>query len=175
MDTISSRENNNIMPMVGVIVGALALLLAIYPIVKLTSVNKTLAEQSEKIAKIDQVEATATSAQSAADKANTDIRKLQTQTQEAINTVGTMIGETNAKVAKLEEARKAPVVAPGAKGAKGAEAGPGPGEYKVKQGEGGSAIARKLGVSLSALQAANPSVNWNKMQPGQILKVPAKK
>ena len=46
------------------------------------------------------------------------------------------------------------------------------GEHKVTAGQTGSAIAKARGVSLAALKAANPTVNWNKLKVGQVLTIP---
>ncbi len=46
----------------------------------------------------------------------------------------------------------------------------GPGEYVVAKGDTLGAIARKVGLSVKALQELNPGVNPNKMQIGQRLK-----
>lgn len=51
-------------------------------------------------------------------------------------------------------------------------AGPG-GDYKVAKGDIGASIARKHGVSVKALVAANPSVNWSKLKVGQTIQIPA--
>lgn len=172
MDTISSRENTNILPLVGVIAGVIALALAVVALVKVSSANKTLAAHEEKVQKIDAIESQASTAAAAADRANADIRKLNTQTQDAVNQLGTMIGEVRTSVTKIEESMKKPAAV--AKG-KGEPAVAGPGEYIVKKGEGGAAIARANGVSLSDLQAVNPNVVWTKLHPGQKIKLPAKK
>jgi LysM repeat protein len=171
MDTISSRENSNIMPLVGVIAGVLALVLSIVALVKVNTVSTKLAAQEEKVAKIDAIEASASTAASAADKANADIRKLTTQTQDAVNQIGTMIGEVRASVTKLEEAQKS---RPAAKGAKG-EVVAGPGEYVIKKGDTGMSVSKANGVSLSDLQAVNPNINWNHLSIGQKVKLPNKK
>jgi len=47
------------------------------------------------------------------------------------------------------------------------------GEYKVQKGDFGTTIAKKAGVSLTALKAANPSVNWSKLKVNQVLAIPA--
>ena len=47
------------------------------------------------------------------------------------------------------------------------------GEYKVAKGDVGDSIAKKHGVSLKALTAANPSVNWSRLKVGQTLQIPA--
>jgi len=172
MDTISSRENNNIVPLVGVVAGVLALALSIFALVKVSSANKTLAAHEEKVQKIDQIESQVGAASAAADKANNDIRKLTSQTQDAVNQIGTMIGDIRTAVTKLEEGAKKPAAA---KGAKGEPAVAGPGEYLVKKGDSGMSIAKGNGVSLADLQTVNPNVNWHKLAVGQKIKLPAKK
>jgi LysM repeat protein len=47
------------------------------------------------------------------------------------------------------------------------------GEYKVQKGDFGTTIAKKAGVSLAALKAANPGVDWNKLKLNQVLNIPA--
>ena len=54
MDTIS-RENNSMLPMGGVIVGAVALIIGGYAAISLSKVNRTLAAQAEKVARIDDI------------------------------------------------------------------------------------------------------------------------
>lgn len=46
-------------------------------------------------------------------------------------------------------------------------------EYKVQKGDTGASIAKKHGVSLSALKAANPTVNWTKLKVTQAIQIPA--
>jgi tetratricopeptide (TPR) repeat protein len=48
-----------------------------------------------------------------------------------------------------------------------------PRTHVVASGETEAAIARKFGIKLSALQAANPGVNPNKMRVGQPLNIPS--
>jgi LysM repeat protein len=47
------------------------------------------------------------------------------------------------------------------------------GEYKVQKGDIGTSIAKKAGVSLAALKAANPSVDWSRLKINQVLAIPA--
>jgi tetratricopeptide (TPR) repeat protein len=47
-----------------------------------------------------------------------------------------------------------------------------PRTHSVAAGETEAAIARKFGIKLGALQAANPGVNPNKLRVGQILEIP---
>lgn len=44
--------------------------------------------------------------------------------------------------------------------------------YKVVSGDTGNTIAQKLGITFAQLQTANPGVNWNNLQIGQVLQVP---
>jgi len=47
-----------------------------------------------------------------------------------------------------------------------------PTTYTVQQGEWFYQVARKFGVSVAQLQAANPGVNPNFLYPGQVLNIP---
>ena len=111
-------------------------------------------------------------ASASADKANSGVAKLQTSTQDAVTQLSGMIGETNGRVTKIEEAQKARPVA--AKGKSGEPAVAGPGEYIVKKGDTGASIARANGVSLTDLRTVNADINWNKLSVGQKVKLPKK-
>ena len=169
MDTISSRENSNILPVAGVIIGVIALLLSIIAFVKVNSANTKIAAHDEKFTALDsQVSAASISVE----KANSVLTGLRTSTQDAVTQLSGMIGETNGRVTKLEEAQKARPVA--AKGKSGEPAVAGPGEYIVKKGDTGASIARANGTSLTDLKTVNPETNWNKLSVGQKLKLPKK-
>jgi LysM repeat protein len=171
MDTISSRENSNILPVAGVIIGVIALLFSIIAFVKVNSANTKIAAHEEKLTTLDTQVSTASAS---AEQAKTDIRKLTQQTQDAVTQLSGMIGETNGRVAKLEESQKArPVAAKGKAGA-GEAAVAGPGEYIVKKGDTGASIARANGTSLTDLKTVNPEINWNKLSVGQKVKLPKK-
>jgi LysM repeat protein len=168
MDTISSRENSNILPVAGVIIGAFALLFSIIAFFKVNSANTKIAAHEERFTTLESQVSTASAS---ADKANAGVAKLQTSTQDAVTALSNMIGETNGRIAKIEEAQKARPVA-GPKGASTAVAGPG--EYIVKKGDTGASIARANGVSLTDLRAVNGDTNWNKLAVGQKVKLPKK-
>jgi LysM repeat protein len=170
MDTISSRENSNILPVAGVIIGVIALLLSIIAFVKVNSANAKIAAHDEKFTSMD---AQVSTASASAEQTKADIRKLTSQTQDAVTQLSTMITEAGGRVTKLEEAQTARPAA-SAKGASKEPAVAGPGEYVLKKGDTGASIARANGVSLTDLQAVNPGVNWNKMPVGQKLKLPKK-
>ena len=162
-------------PFAGIVVGVLALLVGAYGAIKASSLQKTVAAQEEKVAKIDGIEAQASSASAAADKAARDIVSLNRSTQDAFNTVAQNLGNIQASITKLEEAAKkpAPAAAAGKKGS-GEPVVAGPGEYVIKGGDTGAKIARAQGVSLSDLQAVNPDVNWTHLHVGQKIKLPKK-
>jgi|UniRef100_UPI00404B8637 LysM repeat protein len=170
MDTIS-RENNSMLPVGAIIVGVIGLLLGGYSAIKLSSVNRTLAANEEKMARLDTLEAQVSTASAASEKAGRDIVSLTRSTQDAFNQMGPMLADINGKIAKLEEAPKASVKT-GAKG--GAPAVAGPDEYIVKSGDTGAKIARAKGVALSDLQSVNAGVDWNHLAIGQKLKLPKK-
>lgn len=49
-----------------------------------------------------------------------------------------------------------------------------PTTYTVQRGEWLTQIARKFGLSVNQLLAANPGINPNLLRPGQVLRIPAK-
>ena len=181
MDTIS-RENNNMLPIAGILVGLVGVVLGGIALAQASKANRGVSEHQPRIDKVDAMESQVSamesqvsSAAAAADKAAKDVRDLTRSTQEAFNAVGGKLGEFQTSITKIEDAMKKPVVVADKAGKKSGPAVAGPGEYLVKAGDGGTKIARTLGVSIQDLQAVNPGVNWNKLSVGQKLKVPAKK
>jgi LysM repeat protein len=174
MDTIS-RENNNMLPIGGILVGLVGVVLGGIALAQASKANKGVAEHQPAIEKVAALETQVGSASGTAEKAAKDVRDLTRSTQEAFNAVGGKLGEFQTSITKLEDAMKKPVAVEKAGKKGGGPVVAGPGEYVVKAGDGGTKIARSLGVSIGALQAVNPGVNWNKLAIGQKLKVPAKK
>jgi LysM repeat protein len=70
------------------------------------------------------------------------------------------------QITALQKVATAPKAAANGKSAAPA----GPGEYSVAKGDTLGGIAKKVGLSLKALQDLNPGVNANRMQIGQKLK-----
>lgn len=174
MDTISRDSNSSMLPVAGVILGAIGLLLGGYSAISLSKLKTRLDEQDAKLTRIDAIESSATSAASSAEKASKDIQSLTRSTQDAFNTVAGELSKLQTSVSKLEEAAKKPAVAASTK--KGGEpVVAGPGEYIVKSGDTGMRIAAAQGFSVGDLQAVNPGVNWSSLKVGQKLKLPAKK
>jgi LysM repeat protein len=174
MDTIS-RENNSMLPVGAVIVGVIALLLGGYAAISVSKANRAIADQQAKLERLEALETRVDNAAQQAGNAVKNVQDLTRSTQNAFNDIGPLIGSLQVSVNKLEEAAKKPAPAPAAAAKKGSEpAVAGPGEYVVKAGDSGMKIATANGVSISDLQAVNPGVNWNRITPGQKLKLPKK-
>jgi LysM repeat protein len=181
MDTLSRDSSNSgsILPIAGVIVGGLALVLAIVALVKLSTLQKTVLAQADQVAKIESIESEAHSASAAAAKASSDLSSLRSGIQAPFDQIGTAIGEIKARVTAVEEAQKARAAAPAAKAGKGA---PGVvtgtvdanGNYTVAPGDNLSKIAKKFAVRVDALEAENPGLDPTKIKIGQKIKIPKK-
>jgi LysM repeat protein len=171
MDTIS-RENNSMLPMGGVIVGAVALIIGGYAAISLSTVKRTLAAQQDKVARIDDIATQVASASAASDKAARDIQSLQASTQSAVTQIANELAAIHEQIKHMEEAHTARA---SAKGPKGEPAVAGPGEYIVKAGDTGVKIARANGCSLADLESVNAGVSWTHLKVGEKLKLPEKK
>jgi LysM repeat protein len=175
MDTIS-RENNSMLPMVGVVVGAVGLVIGLYAAISVSKLKVTVTGQADKIARIDDIAAQVTTAQGASDKAARDIASLQSSTQGAVTQIAQDLAGIHEQIKHMEETHVAKAAARGAKGGGGGEPPvAGPGEYIVKAGDTGVRIAHANGCSLSDLEAVNPGVVWSHLKVGEKLKLPEKK
>ncbi len=178
MDTLSrdSNSSGSILPLVGVIAGGLALVLSIVALVKLSTLQKTVASHDEAIVKIGTLE---TDIRSVAAKSDSDLKGLRDGFQNAFNQVGQTIGVIQGQVTKLEEAQKARAAAPagkGGKGGKGVVTGTvdADGNYVVAPGDTLSKIAKKFATRVDAIEAENPGLDPAKLRVGQKVKVPKK-
>ncbi len=173
MDTIS-RENNSVLPIVGVGAGVLALILAAVALVKISSAKTDLTKLiDDNTNRVSAVESQVSSSAATVEQTRNLANRLQTDTQNAFTAVAEQLGAIRGEVAKVQEAlTKAPKAAAG--GSTKAAAVAGPGEYIVKKGDLPSKIAKANGVSVEALKAANPNVAWNRLAIGQKIKLPTK-
>ncbi|MEI6107619.1 MAG: LysM domain-containing protein [Opitutae bacterium] len=175
MDTLSrdSNSSGSILPLVGVIAGGLALVLAIVALVKLSTLQKTVAAQGDEVAKIATIEA---EVRSAAAKSETDIKGIRTGIQGALDQVGAEIGTINGKITKIEEAMKARAAAPAGKGGAGVVTGTvdANGNYAVAPGDTVSKIAKKFATKVDHILAENPGLDPSKLKVGQKIKIPKK-
>lgn len=184
MDTLSRDSNNSgsILPIAGVIVGGLALVLAIVALVKLSSLQKTVAAQADEVAKIASIETEARSASTAAAKVDADVKALRNGIQAPFDQIGTAIGEIKARITVVEEAQKARAAAAPAKGGKAGAAAGGVvtgtvdanGNYAVAPGDTISKIAKKFATKVDAIEAENPGLDPTKLKVGQKIKIPKK-
>jgi LysM repeat protein len=176
MDTLSrdSNSSGSILPLVGVIAGGLALVLSIVALVKLSTLQKSVAAHDEAInSKIPALEA---SVSAAAAKADTDIKGLRSGIQTALDQVGNEIGTINAKLTKIEEAMKKPAPAAGKAGGGAAPTGVlnADGTYTIGSGDTLSKVARKFGVRTDSIEAENPGLDPAKLRVGQKIRIPKK-
>ena len=171
MDTIS-RENNSLLPMGGVIIGAVALIIGGYAAISLHKVNRTLAAQADKVAKIDDIASQVASASAGERQGRAghyDSPELHAGRREPARNRARDArreGQAHRGVPRCQGRARAP---------KGEPAVAGPGEYIVKPGDTGAKIARANGVSLSDLTSVNPGVSWTHLKVGEKLKLPEKK
>ncbi len=174
MDTIS-RENNSVLPLAGVIAGALALLLAVVALFNLSSTGKEIARLNEDLgSRMSSMESQVSSATASAESARSFSRGLESQVNAAFSEVSNQLGSVRGEIAKIQESLTKPKPAATAAGAAKGPVVAGPDEYIVKSGDTGMKIARANGVSIADLQAVNPGLNWTKLKVGDKVKLPKK-
>ncbi len=182
MDTLSRDSNNSgsILPIAGVIVGGLALVLSIVALVKLSSLQKSVAAQADEVAKIASIETEARSASTAAAKVDADVKALRNGIQAPFDQIGTAIGEIKARITVVEEAQKARAAAAPKAGKAGATGAvvtgtvDANGNYAVAPNDTISKIAKKFAVKVDAIEAENPGLDPTKLKVGQKIKIPKK-
>jgi len=177
MDTISQESNSSFsyLPVLALIVGLIAGVLGGVALAKVSNVSKELGSQSALAARVDDLETELRKTVTASEQATNRINKVAGDTNTAFKQFSDAFTELRTDVAAVKEAAANPAPVQNAAPAK--NAGPAvaaPGEYMVKGGDTGSKIARDAGVSLSALMAVNPNVNWNRLAVGQAIKLPQK-
>jgi LysM repeat protein len=173
MDTLSrdSNSSGSVLPLVGVIAGALGLILSIVALVKLSTLQKTVAAHDAEIPRIASIEG---EVRAATAKTEADLKGLREGVQNAFNQFGEQLGVINGKIAKIEEAQKAKPVA--------GKAGAGPvtgvlnadGTYTIAPGDTLAKIARKFATKLDAIEAENPGLDPARLKVGQKIRIPKK-
>jgi LysM repeat protein len=175
MDTLSrdSNSSGSVLPLVGVIAGALGLILSIVALVKLSTIKKDVDAHSLEIPKIATLEG---DVRAATAKAENDTKALREGFQNALTQVGEHLGTINAKITKLEEAQKAKPVAPAAGKPGAAPTGVlnADGTYSIAPGDTLAKIARKFGTKLDAIEAENPGLDPAHLKVGQKIRIPKK-
>jgi len=176
MDTLSrdSNSSGSVLPLVGVIAGALALVLSATALFKLSTLQKTVIAHGEAIdTKLPALEATVNAASA---KNESDIKGLRSGIQSALDQVGGEIGTINAKLTKMEEAMKKPAPAAAGKGGGGVVTGTvdANGNYSVAPGDTLSKIAKKFATRVDSIEAENPGIDPRSLKVGQKVKIPKK-
>ena len=172
MDTISRENNPSILPMVGAILGGLGCVLAIVAIVKASPVKKLSTDVESLTNQVQSVSGDISAAKDAAGRATSSVNNLATQTQRGFDAVTAELGNLRTDVNKLATAKTAaPKAKDGAVAKDGEKAGPG-GDYAIKAGDTLNKVAKAHGVSLSALEAANPGVDSSHLKIGQKINLP---
>jgi LysM repeat protein len=173
---------------VGIVVGAAGILMANQAQGQLKALEAKLSAQPDKVPELEE---------SLADlderlvklggefvKLGRQDRQLQENTQaafnevagnvtanrEALNELSEKLAEFLSKVDSRQVA--APVSAPVAASGDSTEGGPTEGIYTIQSGDTLSAVAKRFGVSLNALLAANPTVDPKRLQIGQKIVIP---
>lgn len=186
MDTISSENNDSFsyLPVLALIIGLIAGVLGGVALAKVSNLGKSISDQSALVDRIDALETELRKASTSADQATTRINKVANDTNTAFQSFSEHFTKLRNEFEELKASGPAPrqvAANPAPSGgsssggsdgaASSAAAG---GTYTVKGGDTGSKIARNAGVSLSALINANPGVDWNRLQVGQVINIPAR-
>jgi LysM repeat protein len=185
MDVDSSSKSgiSSMMPLaigiLGVLVGGVALIMSFNDSSKIAALRSDLNDttQAASTAKTEADQAAGLSAKLDATSSKLDAFMAQAssvldQFKQAITDDRTKIVELSDTVGKLHGS--------GASTAKGGEPTshvvPGQGgTYAIAAGDNLSIVAKKFGVSLSALEAANPGVDSSKLKIGQVITIPGGK
>lgn len=177
MDTLSrdSNSSGSILPLVGVIAAGLALVLSATALFKLSALQKSVVAQGEEMGKITTLES---DVRTATAKSENDVKSLRTGVQAAFDQLSPTLDALQTRMTKLEEAAKKPVPVAASKPGSPAAAPTGvlnsDGTYSIAPGDNLSKIAKKFGVSLDALESANPGIDSRHLNIGQKVKIPGK-
>ena len=173
MDTISRENSPSYLPIVSLIAAIVAAGLALGAMVKAGHTETNLETAQKDLGdRVSAVETTATVASAAAKAAASraelnDIASKLAGNQNTLNDNFEVLKKEIADMKKPSAANKGPTSKETAVAGKD--------EYIVKSGDTGSSIAKANGVSLTALMAVNPSIDWKKMHVGDKIKLPEKK
>lgn len=191
MDTPSSNNSNYLVYAVGLL-AAIALILGIVTMVK---VSKAAEDAKGLIARIELAEQKAGTASEAASKATNRVNGAVLDTNRYFDQISSQLGgvttaitrlqadtKTNTdKLAELETrggSRGSAASSGGSAGSSAAGATPGQltedGSYVIKSGDTFGKIGAQFGVSAADVQRANPGVDPRKLKVGQKIVVPKK-
>jgi len=178
MDTISQESESgsfSFLALAALIVGLIAAVLGAVALVKVSALNKTLSEQTAVAGRVDALETQVRTAVTASEAATQRIAKVASDTNAAFTQVGNLIGEVRTGLQDLETKVSTPAPVSVASASNSSSGPPVPGgNYTIRSGDTGTKIATAAGVSLQDLMRVNPDVNWNRLQVGQVIRLPQK-
>jgi hypothetical protein len=137
-------------------------------------VNRPLAAQADKVARIDDIATQVASAfgrERQGGAGHYDPRR--TQTQAAVNQLGTELATIHEKIKHMEEAHVAKAAARAPRGGEPAVAGPG--EYIVKPGDTGVEDRARQRLHAFRPGVGQPGRHLDHLKVGEKLKLPEKK
>ena len=172
--------------MAGVIAGALALILAIVAFVKLSSLNKEIAELRDIKARVEAAETQANQMAAISQTAN-DAKSYAVSIANGTNSsfakVSDELTQIKGRLDKVESSRvAAPSRTPTATAGGGTSTAAahqsggavtaGADEYIVKSGDIGSTIFRNTGFTQAQIESVNPGINWSRLRVDQKIVLP---
>lgn len=177
MDTIST-ENKSYLPIFALILSGVCLILSLVALVKVADVRKEVRSASDGLAKIEtlegQVRSVVSNSEVAARRVLTD---FGTSVQRKFDQIDSEMGTLRTTVNRVEIAMKEPTPVATTVAA---TSGPAPsagsvsdeGVYTIKAGDTLGRLARAFGVSLDAIESANPGIDPNRLRVGQKIRMP---
>ena len=161
------------MPMAGLIAAVVALILGIAALVKLSTLQKTVAQHGDEIPKIASLE---NDVRAVSTKADSDMKNLRAGVQTALDQVGAEIGTMRGQITRIEGAQKARAAAPAGKGGGAAPTGVrnADGTYSIAPGDTLAKVSKKFGMRLDTVLSENPGIDPSRLRVGQKIRLPGK-
>jgi LysM repeat protein len=159
----------------GVVVGAISLFMSFSNSSKITALQGSVADAAQAASDAKTAAASASGLSAKLDATSSKLDTLVTNTQDVLTKYGQAITEDRTKITELtDKLGKAPAARATASSGSKASAGPG-GTHTIAAGDTFSNVAKKYGVSLKALEDANPGVDSSKLKIGQSITIPGAK
>lgn len=179
--------------------GLTAIALSISAMVKVGSISSAMNEKIEKAATLaldikkinDRFDALAAEVENLKNNDNSRVDNLQKQFASTVEKIGTILSENRTNIEEnrkaIEELSKRPVGKSRPKASETTQAQTDASaaaevsstndtpSYKIQAGDTFGKIAKRFGLSISAIKAANPNVESTRLQIGQVINLPVKK
>jgi LysM repeat protein len=158
----------------GVVVGAVALFMSFSDSSKITALQSSVSDAAQAASDAKTEAASASGVSAKLDATSNKLDALVTNTQDVLTKYGQAITEDRAKLAELSDGMTK--VGRGSSRGSGATASRGapsaPGTHTIAAGDTFSTLARKYGVSVKAIEDANPGVDSSHLKIGQEISIP---